>query len=81
MGHRKKYLSLLVVLVFLVSQYVSAVPLTELFPFGLKFGDDSLPPGDDASATVTLQHQFPFYGQSRQYITVGFIFMMCVAII
>lgn len=81
MGRRKKCLSVLVVLVFLVSQHVSAVPLTELFPFGLKFGDDSLPPGDDASATVTLQHQFPFYGQSRQYITVCFIFMMCVAII
>jgi len=70
MGCGKKDLFLLVVLVSLVPVHVTAVPLTELFPFGLKFGDDSLPPGDDASATVTLQHQFPFYGENREYITV-----------
>ena len=74
MGCRKKYWVLLIVLVSLVV-HVAAVPLTDLFPFGLKFGDDSLAPGDESSATVTLQQQFPFYGKSRHSVTASFTFI------
>jgi len=75
MGCRKKYCALLIVLVSLVV-HVAAVPLTDLFPFGLKFGDDSLAPGDESSATVTLQQQFPFYGKSRHSVTASFTFIL-----
>ena len=78
MGCKKKYLFLPAVLVCCLVAHVAAVPLTDLFPFGLKFGDDSLPPGDDTSATVTLQQHFPFYGKSRHSITVNITCLSCI---
>ena len=55
---------------FLV-QCVCAVPLTDFFPFGYKFGDEVLLPGNNASASQELKVSFPFYGKSREFITVS----------
>ncbi len=50
---------------------VRAIPLAAFLPFGPKNSDSSLPKSDDAFETVLLASNIPFYGSSRNYITVS----------
>ncbi len=52
------------------SPIVDSIPLPEFFPFGPNNGDLSLLKSDDASQRVMLEAPIPFYGLSRDYITV-----------
>ena len=62
--------TLLTLVVISLSVCVAGVPLSDFFPFGPETGDKSLPPSNDATASLTLKQPFPLYGQRRKQLTV-----------
>lgn len=51
------------------------IRLVDVFPFGPGEGDATVPSGNDAAVTVALDVPIMFYGELRQSITVGFIYI------
>ena len=45
--------------------------LSDFIQFGPNFGDNSLPPSNDAQVDVQLQQPIPFLGQTRETLTVS----------
>lgn len=50
-----------------------SIRLVDAFPFGPGEGDEAVPTGNDATATVMLDTPILFYGELRQSITVRFV--------
>ena len=59
------------VVVYSLILSVGGIPLPDFVPFGPNFGDQMLPPSNDASASVALTQSIPFYGQDRSYVMVS----------
>ena len=72
MGHTVRNGILIALTVLCLAAQVTSLPLPDFFPFGPNFGDQTLPTGNDESVTVALQQAFPFYGESRESITVSY---------
>lgn len=51
------------------------IRLVDVFPFGPGEGDATVPSGNDAAVTVALDVPIMFYGELRQSIIVGFIYI------
>ena len=73
MAHTVRRIGILIILVTALqfAAQVTSLPLPDFFPFGPNFGDQTLPSGNEESATVVLQQAFPFYGETRGFITVS----------